>query len=177
MYPMSFKEFIIANGIQQETFDYLEDCYNNLKQVSLSVHNAMMKLFNLYLIVGGMLEAVQVFVDIQDIARVINYQKSILGKYCQDIFQYSSNTDKLKIKNIYDSMSSQLSQKNRRFMINSIDKNARLLRYQDSFNRLVDAGVALPCFNVTSPTMPLSLNEKHSLFKLFFNDVGLLCSA
>lgn len=177
MYPMSFKEFIIANGIQQETIDYLEDCYDNLKQVSSSVHNTMMKLFNLYLIVEGMPEAVQTFIDTQDIARVINYQESILTKYRQDISQNTSNSDKLKIKSIYDSIPSQLSQKNRRFMINSVDKNARLLRYQDSFNWLVDAGIALPCFNITSPTMPLSLNEKCSLFKLFFNDVGLLCSA
>ena len=86
-------------------------------------------------------------------------------------------TDKVKIKAIFDSIPAQLAQKNRRFMVNSVDKNARLLRYQDSFNWLVDAGVALPCYNTSAPIMPLALNEKRSLFKLFSNDVGLLCAA
>ena len=137
----------------------------------------MKKLFYAYLVVGGMPEAVQVFLDTHDIARVIEYQNSILSKYRQDISQYAPQSDKVKIKAIYDSIPSQLAQKNRRFMVNSVDKNARLLRYQDSFNWLVDAGVALPCYNTSAPIMPLALNEKRSLFKLFSNDVGLLCAA
>ena len=177
MYPMSFKEFAAANGIQKETFDYLEDCFKNVKPVSDVIHTTMKKLFYAYLVVGGMPEAVQVFLDTHDIARVIEYQNSILSKYRQDISQYAPQSDKVKIKAIYDSIPSQLAQKNRRFMVNSVDKNARLLRYQDSFNWLVDAGVALPCYNTSAPIMPLALNEKRSLFKLFSNDVGLLCAA
>ena len=177
MFPMSFREFAVANGIQKETLDYLEDCYNNLKPVSAAIHNTMQKLFYAYLVVGGMPEAVQVFLDTHDIARVIEYQNSILNKYRQDISQYATKTDKVKIKAIFDSIPAQLAQKNRRFMVNSVDKNARLLRYQDSFNWLVDAGVALPCYNTVAPIIPLALNEKRSLFKLFANDVGLLCAA
>ena len=177
MYPMSFREFATANGIQQETFAYLEDCFNNLKPVSDVIHTTMQKLFYAYLVVGGMPEAVQVFLDTHDIARVIEYQNSILSKYRQDISQYAPKRDKVKIKAIFDSIPAQLAQKNRRFMVNSVDKNARLLRYQDSFNWLVDAGVALPCYNTSAPIMPLALNEKRSLFKLFSNDVGLLCAA
>ena len=177
MYPMSFREFASANGIQEETFAYLEDCFNNVKPVSDVIHTTMQKLFYAYLVVGGMPEAVQVFLDTHDIARVIEYQNSILSKYRQNISQYAPKTDKVKIKAIFDSIPAQLAQKNRRFMVNSVDKNARLLRYQDSFNWLVDAGVALPCYNTSAPIMPLALNEKRSLFKLFSNDVGLLCSA
>ena len=177
MYPMSSKEFAAANGIQKETFDYLEDCFNKQKPVSDVIHTTMQKLFYAYLVVGGMPEAVQVFLDTHDIARVIEYQTSILSKYRQDISQYAPQSDKVKIKAIFDSIPAQLAQKNRRFMVNSVDKNARLLRYQDSFNWLVDAGVALPCYNTSAPIMPLALNEKRSLFKLFSNDVGLLCAA
>ena len=177
MYPMSFREFAEANGIQDETFAYLEECFKNVKPVSNVIHTTMQKLFYAYLVVGGMPEAVQIFLDTHDIGRVIEYQNSILGKYRQDISQYAPKADKVKIKAIFDSIPSQLSQKNRRFMVNSVNKNARLLRYQDSFNWLVDAGVALPCYNTSAPIMPLALNEKRSLFKLFSNDVGLLCAA
>lgn len=72
---------------------------------------------------------------------------------------------------------SQLNDKNRRFFVNAVDKNARLERYENSFKWLADAGVALPCYNISEPKAPLKLNEKHSLFKLFMNDVGLLCAA
>ena len=83
----------------------------------------------------------------------------------------------MKIKAIFDAIPSQLNDKNRRFYVNSLTPSARLNRYENSFKWLDDAGVALPCYNVTEPQMPLALNHKHSLFKLFMNDVGLLCAA
>ena len=62
-------------------------------------------------------------------------------------------------------------------MLSELSKSARQERYESSFLWLSDAGVALPCYNVTQPTVPLMLNEKHSLFKLFFADTGLLSAA
>ena len=177
MYPMSFKEFVIANGIQESTLSYLENCYNNLEKVNEAIHHTMLKLFYTYLVVGGMPEAVQIFVDTHDIAKVIEYQEMIINKYRQDISQYSTKSEKEKIKAIFDSIPSQLNQKNKRFMINSLDKNARLLRYQDCFNWLFDAGVALPCYNIMAPILPLELNTKRNLFKMYYGDTGLLSAA
>ena len=177
MHPMSFKEFAIANGIQESTIKYLYDCFINKEPVLQSIHSTLMRLFYTYIVVGGMPEAVQIFVDTHDIAKVIEYQKLILNKYRLDISKYSSVFDKEKIKNIYDSIPSQLNQKNKRFRVNSVDKNARLLRYQDSFNWLIDANVALPCYNVSAPILPLALNSKRNLFKLFLSDIGLLCAS
>lgn len=82
-----------------------------------------------------------------------------------------------KIKAIFDAIPAQLNDKNRRFILASIDKNGRQKRYSDCFNWLADAGVALPCFNVSEPQLPLQLNEKHNLFKLFMGDTGLLCAS
>ena len=83
----------------------------------------------------------------------------------------------LACKAIFDSIPAQLNEKSRRFYVNSLNKNARLTRYDNSFKWLDDAGVALPCYNVNMPQPPLRLNEKHSLFKLYMNDTGLLCAA
>ena len=80
-------------------------------------------------------------------------------------------------QDIFDSIPSQLDGKNRRFMLASINKAARYARYEDSFVWLRDAGVALPCYNVSSPVIPLRLNEQRTLFKLFMADTGLLCAA
>jgi len=121
-------------------------------------------------------DAVQRFVDTHDIGQVIEIQKNILELYRQDISKYAQN-DKNKIKDIFDSIPSELNEKNKRFIVTDLKKTARMERYENSFLWLKDAGVALPCYNVTDPVIPLKLNEKHSLFKLFLADTGLLCAA
>ena len=178
MYPMDFEEFLWANGVQQSTFGYLKKAFNTTTPVSDSVHETLKKLFYAYIVVGGMPEAVQIYVNTHDIARVIFFQKEIITQYSHDVSQYvESNSDKQKIKAIYEAIPSQLNDKNRRFYVNALDKYAKLNRYENSFKWLSDAGVALPCYNVTVPQPPLKLNEKHSLFKLFMGDIGLLCAS
>lgn len=122
-------------------------------------------------------ETVQTYVDTHDIAKVISNQKNILDLYGLDIAKYAEGNDKAKIRAIFDSIPARLNNKNRRFKINSINPAARHIRYEQSFNRLSDAGVVLPCYNVTEPQSPLKLNEKRNLFKLYMNDVGLLSVA
>lgn len=96
--------------------------------------------------------------------------------YRQDISKYSDN-NKEKIKSIFDLIPAQLNDRNRRFTLSDIKNSARMLRYETSFNWLADAGVALPCYNITEPVLPLELNLQNNLFKLFLCDTGLLCAA
>lgn len=104
-------------------------------------------------------EAVQLYIDTHDIAKVVQNQRSILELYRLDIAKYAEKSDKLKIKAIFDSIPAQLNEKNRRFKLNSINASARHIRYEDSFNWLADAGVALPCYNVTEPQASLQLSS------------------
>ena len=177
MYPMNLEEYLRANGVPDSTFQYLKDCYDNRIPVMETVHETMCKLFYTYLVVGGMPDVVQTYVDTHDIAKVIARQTEILELYRQDISQYAQGSEKQKIKAIFDSIPSQLNEKNRRFILTSVSSNARQQRYAESFNRMSDAGVSLPCYNVAAPQPPLRLNEKHNLFKLFMCDTGLLCAA
>lgn len=177
MYPMDFEEFLWANGVNDNVIDYLHKAFEDLTEVSESVHDIVNKLFYTYIVVGGMPEAVRIYTETHDIGQVISYQSNILEQYRLDIAQYADTSDKIKIKAIFDSIPSQLNDTNRRFYVNSLAPSARINRYDNSFKWLDDAGVALPCYNVELPQPPLKLNEKHSLFKLFMNDVGLLCAA
>ena len=177
MYPLDFEEYLWANGVQDKTLQYLKTCYDRKEKVSDSVHETLCKLFYSYLVVGGMPETVQIYIDTHDIAKVVLNQRSILDLYRLDIAKYAEKSDKLKIKAIFDSIPAQLNEKNRRFKLNSINASARHIRYEDSFNWLADAGVALPCYNVTEPQAPLQISEKRNLFKLYMNDVGLLCAS
>lgn len=177
MYPMDFEEFLWANGVPEATVDYLRSCMETKTQVLQTVHETMTKLFYSYIVVGGMPDVVQTYVDTHDIGKVVSVQTSLLELYRQDIARYAEGNEKIKIQAIFDAIPSQLNDKDRRFLVNSLAPSARMTRYADSFQWLSDAGVALPCYNVTEPQTPLKLNEKHSLFKLFMNDVGLLCAA
>lgn len=177
MYPMDFEEFTWANGVQHSTIEYLKKCYEEKTLVSEPVHAAMCKLFYVYMVVGGMPDVVKTYVETHDIARVIEVQKAIIALYRLDISKYAEGSNRIKIQSIFDSIPSQLDEKNRRFILSAIDSNGRQNRYQDSFNWLADAGIALPCYNVSKPQPPVKLNEKRNLFKLFMGDTGLLCAA
>lgn len=177
MYPMSFEEFIIANGVQESTLEMLDSCCRTESEVSQSVHDTMLKLFYTYIVVGGMPAAVQTYITTHDIGKVVNIQREILELYRLDISKCAEGNDKIKIRAIFDSIPSQLDDKNRRFFLSKVDKNGRQNRYENSFLWLSDAGVALPSYNVTEPQPPLQLNEKRNIFKLFMNDTGLLCAA
>lgn len=177
MYPMNFKEYLIANGVQQSTLKTLQTCYEKQEPVPQVMHETLLKLFATYIVVGGMPDVVQTYVTTHDIGNVIQLQRSILELYRQDISKYSEGAEKIKIKAIFDSIASQLDDKNRRFFLNRIDENGRMNRYENAFLWLSDAGVALPSYNVTEPQPPLQLNEKRNLFKLFMGDTGLLCAS
>ena len=177
MYPIDFEEYLWANGVQESTIQYLKTCFSKREEVSESVHNILTKLFLSYIVVGGMPQVVQTYVDTHDIGKVVANQNELLELYRLDIAKYAKGNDKIKIKSIFDSIPSQLNDKNRRFILKSIDEHGRQNRYEISFDWLADAGVALPCFNVTEPQPPLQLNAKHNLFKLFMGDTGLLCAA
>ena len=176
MFPFDFYEFLKANEIKDSTIELLKKAYEEKEPISNNIHEIISKLFYLYIVVGGMPEVVNAYVMTRDIGKVVSIQNEIIELYKQDISKYSQDYDKPKIRAIYNSVPSQLNDKNRRFKVSSLDTNARLLRYEDSFNWLIDAGVVKPCYNITEPTGSLSLNEKRNLFKLYSSDTGLLCA-
>ena len=177
VFPMDLEEFCRANGVQDATFALLRRCFERLEPVPPAVHETMMALFRAYVVVGGMPEAVQRYVDTHDVAQTAAVQRDLLELYRQDIGKYAEGADKAKARAIFDAIPSQLDDKNRRFVLADLSKTARQERYASSFLWLADAGVALPCYNIAAPVPPLAAEEKRSYLKLFMGDVGLLCAA
>lgn len=177
MYPLNFREYLRSNGVQESTIETLRNCYEKHEIVPGVMHETLLKLFATYLVVGGMPEVVQNYVTTHDIGSVVQIQRSILELYRQDIGKYAQGTEKIKIKAIFDSIASQLNDKNRRFILSHLSEQGRMNRYENAFLWLSDAGVALPSYNVAEPQAPLQLNEKRNLFKLFMGDTGLLCAS
>ena len=177
MYPLDFEEFLLANGVQQELIDYLEDCYKNKKSVKPYFHKTIMNLHKLYLFVGGMPAAVNTYLETHDLVELAKTQSNIISLYKKDISQYNEKrSDKLSVMEIFDLIPSELNNENKRFILKNLNEKSRLVRYEDNFLWLKDAGVALPTYNVEEPRYPLLLSKTRNLFKLFSSDVGLLSS-
>lgn len=119
--------------------------------------------------------AVERYISTNDLNIVSQTQKDIIALYKKDISQYAIK-DKLKIKEIFDLIPSELDAKNKRFILKRLNEHAKFDRYQNDFLWLSNAGVAIPVYNVTEPRLPLKLAETRNLFKLFSNDVGLLAA-
>lgn len=175
MYPLDFKEFAKAVGIGDNIIDILRDNFVNKSPVDDFIHSKLMDVFYLYLIVGGMPEAVDIYLNTNDLARVSQVHEKITRLYKRDFSKYE-NKYKLKLQEIYDAMPGQLSQKNKRFQLNSIGHGVSYDRVANDFLWLKDAGVAIPVYNISEPKLPLVISENRNLFKLFFSDVGLLTS-
>lgn len=175
MYPLSFMEFAQAVGIHQDTFDALKRSFQKRQPVDEFVHKKMLDVFYLYLIVGGMPEAVDTYIKTNDLAEVAQIHEKISRLYKTDFSKYEEKY-KLKLREIYDAMPGQLDQKTKRFQFTQIGKGLSYDRTENDFLWLKDAGVAIPVYNVSEPKVPLIISENRNLFKLFFSDVGLLTS-
>lgn len=175
MYPMDFEEFCKANGVGTHIFEHLKECYDSCQPVDSLIHEKMMELFRLYLIVGGMPEIVQKYIDTNNLKSVIELQKSIIAQYKKDIAKYDPE-NKLYLEDIFNLIPSELNNKNKRFIMKSLNEHFKFSRYENSFIWLKDAGVALPVHCAAEPVVPLLLSKATNLFKLFLSDVGLLAA-
>lgn len=177
MFPLDFEEFLWAMDFPLESIRKLEEYFRTQTVVPEGLHELMLRYFNTYIVVGGMPEAVQTYVSTKDLSETAIRQKSILDLYRNDISKFTTGIMSLKVRQIFDSIPSQLDDKNRRFQMKAAGKGKQYRDLQDAFLWLEEAEVALPCFNTVAPVTPLRQNEKRNLFKLFMNDSGLLCAA
>ena len=134
-----------------------------------------MDLFYRYLMIGGFPEVVNTYIQTNDLAATHLIHKAIETYYKKDITKYAAEMDRPYIISAYDLLPSELSSKTKRFILSRIDKNYSILRCQNDFLWLKDAGIAIPVYNVDKPKIPLLLTKNNHLLKLFANDVGLLC--
>lgn len=141
------------------------------------IHQKLLSLFFIYLIVGGMPDAVKKYIETKDIREVDKIQKDIVELYKEDFSQYEHEDKKLKLKSIYEIVPAELNKQNKKFVFTMLDKELKFDRYENSFLWLKDAGVVIPVYNADSPTVPLLASKSSNIFRLFSSDIGLLTSA
>lgn len=175
MYPLDFEEFLVANGFNQIAIDSLRAKFNKRESLDEPTHNKVMDLFRKYLLVGGLPDAINTYLESKNIVNVRNIQKEIHEYYGDDASKYDTD-NKLKIKRIFDMIPSNMENKKKRVVAQNIEnkKGKRFLDYQDEFDYLINAGISLDVRAISNPVFPLAQSSEKNLLKLYLNDVGIL---
>ena len=175
MYPLDFEEFLWATGISKEWIENIRDFFIHEKPLDERTHHLLLKRFQYYLLVGGLPEAINNYLADRNMVRVRQTHRDIHNLYRIDASQYDKE-HKLKIRNIYDLIPSNLENKKKRIVYKNIEgkKGKTFSDYADEFEYLTNSGVALEVTAISNPRFPLVESEQKRLVKLYLNDVGLL---
>ena len=175
MFPLDFEEFLYANGMNALVVSSLRKKYERQESLDEATHAKVLDMFRKYLLVGGMPDAVNAFVTEKNIQLVRQIQSEIYAYYAADASKYDDGR-KLKIRRIYDLIPSNLENKKKRVVAQSIEnkRGKTFADYQDEFDYLISAGIALSVQAISTPVFPLIQSSGKNLLKLYLNDVGIL---
>ena len=174
MYPLDFEEFLWATK-NDGLMPIISKCFSEKKPLGQTMHRKVMDIFRQYLIVGGMPQAVNEYIDTKDFERVDQVKRDILTLYRADITKYAKSYER-KVESIFDEIPSQLQKHEKKFNLASISKEARFREYEDAMFWLSDAMIANICYNSTAPNVGLKLNMDRMTPKCYISDTGLLIS-
>lgn len=174
MYPMDFEEFLWATG-NDTLMDFIRKNFTEKQQMGQMMHRKAMDFFRQYLIVGGMPQAVQEYVQTHDFSQVDAIKRDILSLYREDISKYAGQ-DELKTIGLFDEIPAQLNKHEKKFRFSSLSKNARAREYKDPLLWLDEAMIINICYNSREPNIGLKLNMERQVLKCYMGDTGLFIS-
>lgn len=176
MYPLDFEEFLLAVGCGHDVIEEMRAKFMAHESLNESLHNYMLQQFKLYLLVGGLPEAINKFLENRNMAQVRKVQRDIHALYRIDASQYDAEK-KLVIRKIYDMIPSNMENRKKRIIVKQIEQTAghkQFSDYAEEFEYLTNSGIALSVQAISNPKFPLLESENKNLLKLYMNDVGLL---
>lgn len=175
MYPLDFEEFLWAMGCGKEAVEAMRQKFIAKESLNDSMHNYMLQQFKTYLLVGGMPDAINKFLENRNIVQVRAIQRDIHALYKIDASQYDG-AKKLVIRKIYDMIPSNMENKKRIIVknIEGLKAHKQFSDYAEEFEYLTNSGIALAVQAISNPAFPLAELESKNLLKLYLSDVGLL---
>ena len=174
MYPLDFEEFLWANGIGTNVIDTIRSCFEKETAVPEGVHKAMMELLYRYIIVGGLPEVVNCFLETKNVELIYEKQRTLIAEYEEDMVKYADDSDKPHIRECFESIPRQLAKENKKFQYSVVKKGGRGSQYLGSLQWFEDAGIAERCYNTTITELPLSANSIPNCLKVYTTDIGIL---
>ena len=171
MYPLSFKEFLMAIG-RERLIDEIQKHFDNDTRMDKDIHELCLKLYRTYLVVGGMPEVVQTYLTEQKIIATIDIQAEILESYERDMTKYADSSLSNRIISAFDSIPVQLAKDNQKFQYKVISKGGTSSIFGEAILWLKNSGIVNQVYKV-NPEIPLEMHKDLASFKLYMSDVGL----
>ena len=172
LYPMTFSEFLIADGAENLVLAMRQ--IKEIQKIPKLFEDQLIEKLKVYYIIGGMPEAVSSWVNDKDIEKVNKIQKNILDSYESDFSKHTDASEANKISLIWNGVPSQLAKENKKFVYQVVKDGARAREYESALNWLNDANLISKCYLVRKCAFPLKAYNDLSAFKIYMNDVGLL---
>ena len=169
LYPLSFKEFLLANG-EQLLVDYISKGNRQLGAFEAKLIEYLKK----YMIIGGMPAVVTEWLASKDYNKVNRIQQQLITAYQKDFSKHAPKSMVEKIRYVWNSIPSQLARENKKFVYSLVREGARAREYEDAIMWLCDVGEIIRTHNVSKPDVPISAYSDLKSFKVFLLDVGLL---
>ena len=173
MYPMDFEEFLWATG-NGKMMAYIKDCCTTQTPLG-PLHRKAMDLFRLYMLLGGMPQVIQTYIDTHDFRQTEKIKQNILALYRDDIHKYATGAE-AKAADIFEAIPSQLQKQGTRFVLADINANARYVHYESAFFWLRDSRIVNICYNTFAPNIGLGMNTERTTLKCYMADTGLFLS-
>ena len=170
--PLDFEEFLIALN-EEMLLNYIQECFRNKVPLGDALHRKAMNLFRLYMIVGGMPQAVEKYCETKNLSEVNIVKERILRLYRNDIGKFAKGYE-TKVMSIFDEIPEQLTKHEKKFSLAALSKNARFREYEDAFIWLAESKVVNHCYNSTDPNVGINLNTERMTMKCYMADTGLL---
>ncbi|MDR2201294.1 MAG: ATP-binding protein [Clostridiales bacterium] len=174
MFSLDFEEFLWAKGYTADQIAALKDYFVKKEKVPPDVNGAMLAVLREYMVVGGMPEVVNRFIETKNYGLVFDEQTKILKSYLDDIAKYAPAAERPKARACYLSAPRQLAKEYTKFQYSVVEKGGASRKFDSSLEWLHDAGLVKFCFNVSNPVFPLAGYEKKDQFKIYLSDPGLL---
>ena len=173
LYPLSFSEFLVALGKEQQA-ELINDTQQDTELLK-AFSEEYKELLKYYFFIGGMPEVVLTWIETKDFNKVRRVQKELLETYEDDISKHTTVEMANKIRQVWNSVPSQLAKENKKFLYSVIKESARAREYENAINWLVNAGLMVKVHRVNKIGIPLKAYEDLEAFKIYILDIGLLC--
>lgn len=174
MYSLDFEEFLFARGYDENAISYLKEFFDKGQKIPHELNEKYLELFREFIVIGGMPEVVQTFIDTNSFSEASRVQSKILADYQDDIAKHAKGALKIKARQCYDSIPKQLAKEYKKFQYSVVEKGKTAKKFESSIKWLCDSNLVNKCSNVSEVYIPLLAYEIDDQFKLYINDTGLL---
>jgi predicted AAA+ superfamily ATPase len=175
LYPMDMEEFLLACG-EENLIAQIKKCFSDNSPLPAALHEAAMQYYREYLVVGGMPDCVNKYLETKDYILVRHTQSMILQSYLNDMSKYNNTNEIKKTHLVYDNITVQLSRKNTRFQYKLIKKGARASEFENAIEWLGLSGIVNRIYRIEHVQKPLENYRDIDAFKIYVSDIGLLCA-